>query len=179
MLTLHLGPMFAGKTTALIRLAKEEPRSLILRPIVDTRTPRFTVKSHDGLLMDAVATDGLDFVDVRNMDVRRILVDETQFFDKDSTIKTVDRWNWLEYDVHLFGLSLTAQGQSWPTISELAEIPGIKKVMYMANCAVCREPAIYTQRITPWGEISPENAVGGADDYEPRCFDHWSQEPVR
>lgn len=179
MITLHLGPMFAGKTTELIRLAKEEEHSVIFRPILDTRSPRYTVKTHDGHALAAVAVDGLDFVDLSNQVVKRVLVDEVQFFHTESTIEAVTRWSWDGIDVHLFGLSLTAEGQSWPTIAALCELPSIKRHMHIASCSICREPAVYTQRMTPWGGVTPENAIGGVDDYEPRCFDHWSSEPVK
>ncbi len=175
-ITLHIGPMFAGKTTELIRLAKAEPSNYIFRPLIDSRTPRYTVKSHNGEFLPAIAIDGLDFVDLDRQSVKRILVDEVQFFDKDSTIETVVDWAWHGIDVHLFGLSAKADGSKWPLIEALMDMPNIKRHIYMASCSVCTEAASYTQRITPWS-TDPAIAVGGKDDYEPRCFDHWKKDP--
>ena len=40
-----------------------------------------------------------------------------------------------------------------------------------APCRICGDPAPFTQRTTP---VNTLHMVGGLDDYEPRCAEHFT-----
>jgi thymidine kinase len=57
-----------------------------------------------------------------------------------------------------------------PQLAEIAD----NVVTLEAPCRVCGKPSPYTQRLTP---INTLHMVGGLDDYEPRCKEHFSPFP--
>lgn len=172
-LTLFLGPMFAGKTTALITAASMDPDTLVLRPVLDTRSPSHKVRSHDGREYPCETVSSLHIVD--DFGYSQILVDEIQFFKPNSVGKLLT-WSASGKNVQVFGLSEMADGTPWPIV-EMLKRTRPKTVWLSSRCQLCAEPATKTQRLTPWTEGKAGIAVGGAMDYAPRCMKHWSPKP--
>jgi len=172
-LTLYIGPMVAGKTTALISAAESEADTLVLRPVLDTRSPPQKIRSHDGREWPCESVSSLRVVD--DFGFKQILIDEVQFFKPDSIGKILT-WSASGKAVKVFGLSEMADGSPW-TVIEMLKKTYPKVVRLSAKCQLCAEPATKTQRLTPWVEGRAGISVGGAADYAPRCVKHWSAKP--
>ncbi len=73
------------------------------------------------------------------------------------------------------GITFDSWGRPFDPMPQLAEMAD-EEIIRQAPCRVCGEPAPFSQRMTP---IATEFMIGGADDYEPRCADHFvpSSEP--
>lgn len=174
------GPMFAGKTSELIRLVEREVYAKrnagIFKPSFDTRYSTQEVVTHNGLRYRAyvVSADSQGVAKIsstaKEAKLSVVGVDEIQFFPKEI----------VEVSIHLAdegrrvivsGLNLNFRGEPFLTTSELLGIAD-KVVFLTAVCVKCGREASRTQRLiegrpAPWD--SPVVVIGGKDLYEPRC----------
>lgn len=164
-----MGPMFAGKSTELLRRASLRPGP-VYSPSADVRA-RVT---HDGAPIDCKIVD--DAVDIlRDLHVLAshgaivgpIYVDEAQFFRADlmSVVEDILRCG---HDVTLAGLTQTWQGAPFGVYSQLI-LRADEVVVLHARCSECGRPAMFTDRVGEPGA----NGCGGAEAYAPRCRRHW------
>jgi len=181
-LTVYAGPMYAGKTTALIAELEDSLESnsnvLVVKPSIDNRYSDEDIVSHDGVSLQKVTghkvkrlpTDG-EIVpkDMENIDV--LLIDEAQFF-------TELCYNWvpayLERGVNVVavGLDMDSEGRpfgSMPFLLSLAN--NVYKLVGV--CTVCSDEATRTFRKLS-ARSSDQVLIGGAETYEPRCLNCWS-----
>ena len=169
MIHLTCGPMFAGKTSELLRIVNRfrlaKVPFVVVKPTVDTRTPEGAVYNHDGRSIESVTAPLSDFAEA---DV--VLVDEVQFFDVDVVVDFLNR-SPRGTRRYFFGLDLDARGKPWPTSAAVACMADAV-VKITAVCDVCGSDATRTQRLTPW-TTSTQVAVGAGADYSPRCLEHW------
>lgn len=177
------GPMFAGKTTELIkrieRQAFAKRRVALFKPAIDTRYSAEEVVAHNGLRYDAfvVPTNGEGVRQIEEITLREgfevIGVDEVQFF----PIEIVDVLNRLaDKGVYVIasGLNLDFKGDPFPVTKEL--LVRADNIIYLtAVCTVCGKPATRSQRLID-GKPAPKNSpviqVGGRESYEARCREH-------
>ncbi|MCD6524581.1 MAG: thymidine kinase [Thermococcus sp.] len=177
------GPMFAGKTTELIkrieRQAFAKRRVALFKPSVDTRYSTEEVVAHNGLRYEAfvVPTNGEGVRQIEEITLREgfevIGVDEVQFF----PIEIVDVLNRLaDKGVYVIasGLNLDFKGDPFPVTKEL--LVRADNIIYLtAVCTVCGKPATRSQRLID-GKPAPKNSpviqVGGRESYEARCREH-------
>ncbi len=182
-LTVLSGPMFAGKTTALIRavdavVAKAERAAVIVKPAMDNRYAESAIVTHDGAAHVAVpvasARDVFAAVAAAG-DGRpvHLFADEVQFMDRP----------WFEGDFHLAvhallqaghdvtcgGLDLDWRGLPFDVTARLlAMADHVTKLT--ARCAVTGAPAQKTYKRVVDGE---RVALGAAETYEPRSNHAW------
>lgn len=167
--TCIFGPMFAGKTTELLRRRAVQPGPLY-SPSADVRERR----THDGVPVECVVVDqALDIL----LDLHRrtaageqigpVYVDESQFFHADlaSVVGDIARCG---HDVICAGLVLTWQGAPFGIYSQMV-LSADELVLLKARCSECGADALYTDRIGTAGA----NGCGGAEAYAPRCRRHW------
>jgi thymidine kinase len=182
-LTVYAGPMYAGKTTALIAELEDSLESgsnvLVVKPSIDNRYSDEDIVSHDGVSLQKVTghkvkrlpVDGkLTLEDLQNVDV--LLIDEAQFF--------IDLCEYgvpvyLEHgvDVVAVGLDMDSEGKpfgSMPFLLSLAN--NVYKLSGV--CSVCGDEATRTFRKLS-ARSSDQVLIGGAETYEPRCLEHWAQ----
>lgn len=175
------GPMFAGKTSALLskaRAAKGE--ILLIKPSFDTRYGICEIKTHDGVSAAAFNLSNTEEIlstpEMNEADA--VLFDEIQFFtepffggDIISCIKTL-----LDRGINVIcgGLDLNWKSEPFEIVTNLKKIADKYTQLY-ARCAVCNEPAIFTYRRSGKG-ASIE--LGAEDLYEPRCARHYPFSPV-
>lgn len=174
-LTVITGSMFSGKTEELIRLVR---RSLyarrkvqVFKHALDTRSETSEVKSHNGLLYEAVAVSSSEELFERidhTTDV--VAIEEVQFFDE-RVVEVCRRLADGGYDVIAAGLDMDFRGQPFgPMPSLLAEADDVLKLH--AICARCGRDASRTQRLVdgePAPASSPTILVGAEESYEARC----------
>ena len=181
-LTVYAGPMYAGKTTALIAELEASLESnsnvLIVKPSIDNRYSEEDIVSHDGVSLKQVTghkvkrlpVDGvIDSKDMENVDV--LLIDEAQFF-----TDLCNNWVivYLErgIDIVAVGLDMDSEGKpfgSMPFLLSLAN--SVYKLSGV--CSVCSGEATRTFRKLS-ARSSDQVLIGGTETYEPRCFNCWT-----
>lgn len=172
--TIIVGPMFASKSTELIRrldralLAKKE--TMLFKPQIDNRYSDTSVVSHDGLSFPAtVVASYKDIYDEVPETVEVVGFDEIQFFDAE-VWRVVDALAADGKDVFVAGLSTDFMGNPFETTARVAMIAdAVKKLT--AVCVPCGADAVWTQLVVDGTEITDGDRiqVGGTEAYEPRC----------
>jgi thymidine kinase len=162
-LTVITGSMFSGKTEELLRLVRRSMyarrKVQVFKHALDTRAGTSEVRSHNGVLYEAVAVSSSEelFEKVeRTTDV--VAIEEVQFFDE----RIVEVCRRLDMDF---------RGQPFgPMPRLLAEADDVLKLH--AICARCGRDASRSQRLID-GEPAPASAptilVGAEESYEARC----------
>lgn len=131
MLELILGPMYSGKTTAL--LSRQSGNTLIVNHEFDTRVEG--VGTHDGVKAPAIKCKVLP----RLAGYDTYLIDEAQFFD------SLDGVESLAPNVVVAGLSGDYMRRPFGKILNL--IPKADKVTFLKAKCKCGAPASFTKRI--------------------------------
>lgn len=164
------GPMFAGKTTELMKCLREceraDLRVLAFKPASDTRSGRATIRTHEGDVFDARALrepgEMLESIDAPGESV--VGIDEAHFFGRD-LIEPVRRLISLGARVIVAGVERDHRGHAFePFPLLLCEADQVVKLTSI--CARCGAAAIHSQRMTP---SEAPIMVGGAESYEARC----------
>ena len=177
------GPMFAGKTTELIKRVERQAfakrKVAIFKPSIDDRYSRSDVVAHNGLKYRAfvvpTSEEGVELI--RKVTLREgyevIGVDEAQFFPM-SIVEALNRLADEGVYVIVSGLNLDFKGDPFPVMKEL--LVRADNIVYLtAVCTVCGRPATRSQRLIngkPAPRDSPVVLVGGSESYEARCRLH-------
>lgn len=163
------GPMFAGKSTDLVRrlsrLQRANQKVGVFHHEVDDRSFR----THDGFSYTSQPfgqMHGLPSCENREFDW--ILLDEVQFVPDphaEGFCNALKRFLKANTSVVCYGLDQKADGEPWPTTMRLMSIAD--KVTKLTAICQCGMEATMTQRIIPGdsGSIS----VGGSEAYRPVC----------
>ncbi|CAA2950916.1 thymidine kinase [Olea europaea subsp. europaea] len=172
-----VGPMFAGKTTALLRRVKSElnldRNVVIIKSSKDTRYAVDSVVTHDGTKFPCWALPDLSSFRQKfganaydRLDV--IGIDEAQFFD--------DLYEFCCEAADLDGKILVVAGLDGDYMrrtfgSVLDIIPLADTVTKLtARCELCGKRAFFTLRKT---DETRTELIGGADVYMPVCRQHY------
>lgn len=172
-----VGPMFAGKTTTLLRRVQAESSSgrnvAVIKSSKDTRFGLDSIVTHDGVKLPCIALanlstfrqelghDAYDKLDV-------IGIDEAQFFEDlhDFCCKAADGDG---KTVIVAGLDGDYLRRSFGSVLDI--IPLADSVTKLnARCEICRKRAFFTLRKT---DESQTELIGGADVYMPVCRHHY------
>ncbi len=163
-----VGPMFAGKTTELIRRVIEAEKAgehvQVYKPRLDTRHEDAAVYSHDGLVTQARWV-GPDWGTPFSNGATVIGLDEVQFFSLD-VVPEVIRALRRGMRVIAAGLDLTSQEEPFGPVPALLALAD-EVVKLRARCSQCGQPATRSYRRVA---SSATILVGGAEVYEPRCL---------
>ncbi|XP_009606901.1 thymidine kinase-like [Nicotiana tomentosiformis] len=171
------GPMFAGKTTALLRRVNSEAKMgrnvVMIKSNKDTRYAVDAVVTHDGTKLPCWSLPDLSSFKQRfgsdayeKVDV--IGIDEAQFFDDlyDFCYKATDIDGKTVVVAGLDGDYLRRKFGSVLDIIPLADT--VTKLT--ARCEICGKRAIFTLRKT---EEMQKELIGGAAMYMPVCRQHY------
>jgi thymidine kinase len=180
-LLVYTGPMYAGKTTALIAELEEgleeNQRVLVVKPAIDNRYSDEDVVSHDGVSLQKTTghkvrklgtNDILYLAELDHVDL--LLIDEAQFF---TTLcrEAVGDYLACGIDVIAVGLDMDSEGQPFGSMPYLLTIANnIYKLTGI--CSVCGEEATRTFRKLT-ASSSNQVLIGGSETYEARCLEHW------
>ena len=148
MLELILGPMYSGKTTAL--LSRRSGNTLIVNHEFDTRVDG--VGTHDGVEAHAIKCKVLPRLPGYDM----YLIDEAQFFESLDGVET------LAPHVVVAGLSGDFMRRPFGKLLEL--IPKADKVTFLKAKCECGAPASFTKRLSTSTDLVNVNT-----DYIPVC----------
>jgi len=169
-LTVICGPMFTGKTTALIdrlRAARESGHSAVIavKPSLDDRYHPTDLTTHHGLSLPATTIDAPEQLTELAGDV--IGLDEAHFFEQGlhgPVMQLVDRGT----HVILAGLDRTSMNQPFGEMGRLL-IEADEVVKMLGECAVCGRPAVHTVRLF---DSTEPIVIGGPGMFENRCRAH-------
>ena len=162
------GPMFAGKTTTLLRRAAEARAHgmvvQVLRPAVDHRSAADAIETHAGERMQAVCVASAREVSGAAVDAHLVVIDEVHFFGGELAavcgallargVSVIAAG----VDIDHFGLPF----EPFPALCTMAHV--VHRLQ--GTCARCGQPSTHTQRLVKGGA---RIVVGGAEAYEPRC----------
>ena len=172
---LILGPMFAGKTTALLdQIAREEAHGMSVTLVKSSKDNRYShdeIVSHDGTSRrcNAVAelSDLRGIIGEEQWNGAHVLaIDEAQFI-PDLVSFCVNAADEHQKKVIVAGLDGDFRRQRFGEVLDL--LPLCDTVTKLtAQCGVCSvRPALFSLRTT--GDTSTQELVGGADSYKPAC----------
>jgi thymidine kinase len=175
-LYLITGPMFAGKSSKLIRLirnfkSKDIP-ILVLKHSLDTRYDGLdSICSHDKIKEPCQSTDNLDkyLTHPDYYTAQVIVIEEAQFFGEDIVRfceKAIDEDG--KYLI-VTGLSGDYKRKPFGFMPQIESLAQEKEMLY-ADCHICKVRAPYTAKICGSNETVD---VGQGDKYQPVCLAHW------
>jgi thymidine kinase len=162
------GPMFAGKTTELVRrLAAARSaglRVLALKPARDTRYSVVEIKTHAGGAFPATPVADAAGVIPASAGAQVLAIDEVHFFGS-ALVPVVQRLISGGARVIVAGVERDHRGRPFvPFPHLLCEADEVVKLS--GACAVCGGPSVHSQRMIA---SDADIVVGGAEMYQPRC----------
>lgn len=170
-LHIHVGPMYAKKTSKLIEKYREYIHSgehvIVLTHSSEVRYSIDQLSTHDQQKISCFKFNSIgEFIENIGEQLTMahvILVDESQFFpDLYKLISLVDN---LHKTVHVFGLDGDFKRNKFGQIFDL--IPYCDSIEKLTSvCAHCNQPAIFSSRIV---KSTEQVLVGANESYEPLC----------
>ena len=181
-LELIIGPMFAGKSTELLRRIRRyklcKKNMIIIGNQIDSRSGEF-IKSHNGESQKLILVSKLS--DIFLLDTYAssniIVFDEAQFFP--DLVESVKKM--LNDDKHILcsGLSGTFKRTPFENISQIISL-ATDITFLTAICTYidennisCNCDASYTTKFKSYTKESSNVETGGSDLYTPRCYKHF------
>lgn len=169
-LTAFVGPMFASKTTSLLKEFENRDRSVLIKVQFDDRYSSNSIVSHDGKSLPAESIEEWNESLEESFD--NFFFDEIQFFSqpyfRDNIIEVVKGLLKRGKNVWIAGLDMDYTGTPFFFSPLLAMADVVHKLK--ARCFVCGNPAGKTYKLSGTGG-SVE--LGAGDKYEARCNEHW------
>ncbi|KXZ56894.1 hypothetical protein GPECTOR_1g806 [Gonium pectorale] len=172
-----MGPMFAGKTTALIDRVEDAQRLgqavVVVKSAVDTRYSVDQVVTHSGRRVPCFALQRLGQLRGRLGEeayraVQVVAVDEAQFLEGlvDDVRAAAEEDG---KTVIVAGLNGDFRRQRFGQILDLVPLSDTVKKL-RGRCKFCEQPSLFTLRIAA---STQQQLVGGADAYAPVCREHY------
>jgi len=172
------GPMYAGKTSELLRNILWEQhcgnKVLVFKPNLDNRYSEDHIETHNRLSFPCFAMENwdqaLDKYNLKPYNYQTVFLDEVQFMDTKRTVEVVSQILIDGVNVVAAGLDQDSRGVPFETTAMLLALSDeVTKIQ--AICSVTGKPATKTQRLVEDGD---RVAVGSVGMYEPRCLEHWT-----
>ena len=180
-LILVAGPMFAGKTSELLKrllfLEHIGEKILVLKPDIDNRynEPNALI-THNKLKHEAVSVRDFEHVKdkytVKRYNYHTVFIDEIQFFNKGETLWFVEEGLRDGVNFVISGLDQDSRGVPFDTTARLMALAD-EVIKIEAICNKCGQPARKTQRLA---SKASRIEIGGPETYEPRCHLHWKSQ---
>lgn len=181
-LDLIIGPMFAGKSTELIKIIKSyqilEKKILIINHIINNRYGTNGISTHDQVKVNSsinIKTLGEleeKYIDLFNK-AEIIIIEELQFFE--DAFDCITRWIDIK-GKHIIGAGLISDFQKKPFGDVLKLIPHAENIKKLsALCKICKDgtKACFTKRKVK--ELSTI-MVGNDICYEAVCRKHYIED---
>ncbi len=171
------GPMFAGKSSELLKrllfLEHSGKKVLAIKPHIDDRYDVKNIVTHNHLSHEALAVIDLELIKdnytIQPYNFHTIFIDEVQFFDAKESVWFVEEALRNGVNVCVAGLDQDSRGVPFESTARLLALAD-EVLKIRAFCNICGKDAAKTQRLS---RKTSRVAIGGVDDYEPRCHEHW------
>ncbi len=185
MITVYTGPMFSGKTQALMARLMSKKRAhknvLVVKPALDDRydsVDEIVVKQktaqkfekHASMAAYPIKNVGELVALIREINPDVIGIDEAQFFGEEFSGTLAEMSKARDLDVYVAGLDLDAWARPFGPMPQLLAIAD-RVEKFTANCFQCGQDARFTQKI---GGSAGRIEVGADDLYEARCGACWT-----
>jgi len=186
MITVYTGPMFSGKTQALMARLQSKQRAhrnvLVVKPALDNRydsVDEIVVKQktaqrfekHASMAAFPIKNAAQLGALIREISPDVIGVDEAQFFSEEFSSALAALAG--DIDVYVAGLDLDAWARPFGPMPHLLAIAD-RVEKFTANCFQCGQDARFTQKIGGSGGLVE---VGADELYEARCGACWTPPP--
>lgn len=169
-LKIYIGPMFAGKSTSLLKdireLLNNNMKVLVVKSSLDDRYNKNKIVTHNKDSEDCIVVN--DLLTIINNDYDAIVIDEAQFI---KNLKTVVI-DWVEkFNKYVVIGGLDGDYKKQP-IGEILDLIPYSDELYKlsAFCNVCKDKAHFTLRLV---ESNEKILIGGSDLYIPVCRKHY------
>lgn len=171
------GPMFSGKTEELIKkldkVKYSKEKFIVFKPVIDTRSKNAIVSRHNKIIPAIEVQNSYEILDYMNnyqdQNYKVIAIDEVQFMDK-NIVNVVANLAKQGYHLILAGLDKNFKAEPFGSMPELLAIAdNVQKLI--ALCNVCGSQATFTYRTS---NNDSEVLVGDGENYEARCYEHFS-----
>lgn len=166
-LELIFGPMFAGKTSEMLRRIRRQKiagqRCLLVKYAADTRYSKTCVATHDQQSVPAEAVSRLIELGDSIDDYDVIGIDEGQFYP--DIHEEVERYLSMGKAVVISALDGTFEQKPFREVLRLISMAD-RITKLNAVCMICYENAPFTQRISSDREVEK---IGGSEMYRPVC----------
>lgn len=180
MLTVITGPMYSGKTSRLLALARAHQiagkQVRLFKPSNDSRYGN-DIKTHFGDALKCM-TIPLDMAGVQKhfLDVDVLCFDEVQFFQPSSLGKIIDQCVYSDRkEIIVAGLSQDFNGKPFGEMPRL--LATADRIIHLtAVCTECGEVGVATRTYRKDKHNQEQVIVGGSELYEARCLKHWRYE---
>lgn len=171
MITLIIGPMYAGKSSDLFtvtrRHVRQDHKCLFVKYRKDNRYSEDKIYTHDNINLDEdclISPKTINIEDILKYSPEVVCIDEGQFFDNlvDVSIELSKR----DISVYISALNSDYRGKMFPSIVEI--IPHCDTIKFLnAICSRCKEDrGIYSRRKSDEKEIE---LIGGLEMYYVLC----------
>ena len=150
--------------------------ALLLKPAVDTRDGKFTIRSRSGLQAECTLFDTLDLDKVRAHAYDCLIVDEAQFLTKEQVellVRIVDEY---QVPVICYGLRTDFQGNFFPGSHWLLALAD--SIEEVKTICWCGRKATHNARLDGKGGITRQGeqvVLGANDKYIGLCRRHWME----
>lgn len=166
------GPMFSGKTEALIRIMQDaQPSVAVFKPSMDTRFAVAKVVSHSRMEISAIPIPvSLPSIILERLGGARVIgIDEAQFFDESISSIVNDL---VDQGVRVIaaGLDLDYRGVPFGAMPRLLAMAD-RVTKLTARCTTCGGDATRTQRLIKSANLVE---IGASESYAARCRPHFS-----
>ena len=173
MLHVIIGPMFALKTTTLLKIARESEDTIIVKHSADLRFSSANVVTHADDYLPAVAlsdlfTDGLLTFGNRFEECRAICIDEGHFFE--NIAETTSAWMLQGKNVTVTTLNSGLFLHPIPAVSRL--LCRATKITFLTGQCFCGADATATHRFLPY-DLKGLSLIGGSEAYQCFCLKHY------
>lgn len=172
---LIIGPMFAGKTTELLRYIRMlkviNKQYIIVKPSVDTRIDELSISTHNFDKEECIVLENMKDIYKLELDnIDTVFIDEGQFFNdlKEIVINLVEKEN---KNVIISGLVSDYNRNKFGQMLELVPY-GAEIIQLNALCLYCMDgtSAIFSHRRQTSNE---QVLIGAKDTYVSLCRKHY------
>ena len=174
----YFGPMYAGKSTALINhiINNNINQYSAYKPKIDNRYSANKIQTHDGKSLECTSIDNISEINLKKEHL--ILIDEIQFFNdeivKGDVIKFISNTLSAGHTIVVGGLDKDWQGNFFPISQKLIKMSD--EFIYLnARCFCCGERAEFSYKKVMDNTVV---SVGGSELYEARCIKCWNSRKV-
>ncbi len=177
-LVIITGPMFAGKTTRLLKEISKartgKKKAVLFKSGIDNRYADQEVVTHDGERLPAfILPEGEQCIPTLRKAAEEydiIGIDEGQFWDGTKGFASeLNRLAFQSKSVYVSMLNRKKDEELFNIGKELLACADHVHTLH-SKCWKCGRKASFTQRITPWPSSNRmADFVGGAKDYQPIC----------
>jgi len=147
MIKSFVGPMFSGKSDALINVYNKiwnKELTIAFKPISDTRDGSFIKSKNTDECINAIQVENISEIleIVKNGNYRTVFIDEAQLLKGDVSL-LVDMSVILDIDFYIAGLNMTSEQEPFGLMSDILAISdSVENIT--GSCEDCNRPSIYT-----------------------------------